>query len=286
MDLSGIIFVVLAIVWAVYLIPQVLKRHDEVARTRSIDRFSTAVRVLARREPVDRHDSRLVVIPVRPAVTGVLPVPATDPVVRRPAVRRTAARVAARAAARRRRRILVALLGLDVLTAAAAYLGYVPRWAVTVPVGLTVLFVVLCRTQVRHERARDVAVPPKRAEAVDQPLPEVGEVGEVGEVTEFDETEDTVGIAVADLQPALEREDSSVAPGNAASVWDPLPVTLPTYVTKAKAPRTVRTIELGEPGTWTSGRTPEDAEIAARATEAASAPKAGPTGDGQQAVGS
>ena len=37
------------------------------------------------------------------------------------------------------------------------------------------------------------------------------------------------------------------------SLWDPLPVTLPTYVTKPKARRTVRTIDLGEPGTWTSG---------------------------------
>ena len=50
--MSGIIFVVLAVAWAVYLIPKALRHHDEVARTRSIDRFSTAMRVLARREPV------------------------------------------------------------------------------------------------------------------------------------------------------------------------------------------------------------------------------------------
>ena len=34
------------------------------------------------------------------------------------------------------------------------------------------------------------------------------------------------------------------------SLWDPLPVTLPTYVIKPKARRTVRTIDLSEPGTW------------------------------------
>jgi hypothetical protein len=33
-DLSGIIFVLLAIAWAVFLIPKALKHHDEVARTR------------------------------------------------------------------------------------------------------------------------------------------------------------------------------------------------------------------------------------------------------------
>src|SRR6185436_18203340 len=66
-DLSGIIFVVLAVAWAVYLIPKALRHHDEVARTRSIDRFSTAMRVLARREPVNRRDARLVVSPARAA---------------------------------------------------------------------------------------------------------------------------------------------------------------------------------------------------------------------------
>ena len=33
-DLSGVIFVVLAVAWAVFLIPKALKHHDEVARTR------------------------------------------------------------------------------------------------------------------------------------------------------------------------------------------------------------------------------------------------------------
>ena len=58
---------VLAVAWAVYLIPKALRHHDEVARTRSIDRFSTAMRVLARREPVSRRDARLVVSPARAA---------------------------------------------------------------------------------------------------------------------------------------------------------------------------------------------------------------------------
>ncbi len=53
-------------------------------------------------------------------------------------------------------------------------------------------------------------------------------------------------------------------------------MTLPTYVSAPKAKRTVRTIDLGEPGTWTSGRTAEDAEIAARAA-AEEAARKGPT---------
>jgi len=34
-DLSGIIFVVVALAWAVYLIPKALKHHDEIARDAS-----------------------------------------------------------------------------------------------------------------------------------------------------------------------------------------------------------------------------------------------------------
>ena len=51
MDLSALIFVALAVAWAVYLIPKALKHHDDVVRSRSVDRFSHTMRVLARREP-------------------------------------------------------------------------------------------------------------------------------------------------------------------------------------------------------------------------------------------
>ena len=66
----------LAVAWAVYLIPKAIRHHDEVARTRSIDRFSTAMRVLARREPVNRRDARLVVVPGRAVATPRVLTPA------------------------------------------------------------------------------------------------------------------------------------------------------------------------------------------------------------------
>ena len=53
------------------------------------------------------------------------------------------------------------------------------------------------------------------------------------------------------------------------ALWDPVPVTLPTYVSKpAAARRTVRTIDLDASGVWTSGRTEADAALA-RDAEAA-----------------
>ena len=68
MDLSGLIFVALAVAWAVYLIPKALRHHDEVVRSRSVEKFSHTMRVLARREPVDRRNARLVVTPTRSSV--------------------------------------------------------------------------------------------------------------------------------------------------------------------------------------------------------------------------
>lgn len=281
-DLSGIIFVVLAIAWAVFLIPKALKQHDEVARTRSIDRFSTAIRVLAHREPVNERDTRLVVTPTRststrrvvttrpaaPTATATVTRPTGQgrPTPVAPVVSRTrtvARRQAARAAARRRRRLLTGLLLCDVVVVVLAYLAVVPWWSVAIPVGLTVVYLVLCRTQVRHESATVVGAPAARTEA--EPVEEV-EVVDVAEVVDVDghrvaelEQEDTIGIPVALLQAAIASGEP------AGTLWDPLPVTLPTYVTKPKAHRTVRTIDLGEPGTWTSGRTAQDAQIAAEA---------------------
>ena len=143
---------VLAVAWAVYLIPKALKHHDEVARTRSIDRFSTAMRVLARREPVNRRDARLVVAPPRAAGNPrVLARPGSPP----PDAQRGGAPVAVTSAPRCRRRlparrrtgprpagagILTFLLLCTAGTAAAAALGYAPWWSLAVPGGLTLAY--------------------------------------------------------------------------------------------------------------------------------------------------
>ncbi|MCW2794451.1 MAG: hypothetical protein JWO76_3549, partial [Nocardioides sp.] len=92
MDLSAFIFVALAVAWAVYLVPKALKHHDDVVRSRSVDRFSHTMRVLARREPVNRRNARLVVTPGRPARTAVVVTKGAEPgsapaPERRPAVR-------------------------------------------------------------------------------------------------------------------------------------------------------------------------------------------------------
>jgi hypothetical protein len=290
-DLSGIIFVVLAVAWAVYLIPKALKHHDEVARTRSIDRFSTAMRVLARREPVSRRDARLVVTPPRAADNPrvlVAAVPAASVAQsaqssagRPSAVARPAARAAARAAARRRRRILSFLLLADVVVGVLAALVVVPAWAPAIPVALTLLYLVLCRTQVRQQseadwdRELEIAV---ASEPMTEPVLAVRRNSQGFE--EIDPNEDTITIpAVVDVV--------AVATLDGGSLWDPLPVTLPTYVSKPMAKRTVRTIDLNEPDAWSSGRSAEDSELVAASTAAeATADTAAGAAEDQRAVGS
>ncbi|HET6626505.1 MAG TPA: hypothetical protein VFG63_08940 [Nocardioidaceae bacterium] len=333
MDLSGIIFVVLAVAWAVSLIPKALKHHDEVARTRSIDRFSTAMRVLARREPVNRRDARLVVSP-RPAGTPRVLLPGTSAgqsaaavaavvasteapeaeAVRRPATRPASRRAAARAAAKRRRHILIGLVVVDLGVTGVAAFGLLPWWSVAVPVTLTLAYLYLCRRQVRHENdilwARPDEAPaepdselvPHRAIRVDAaygtPQSRRNEQG----FEEVSPDEDTVAISAAAVAAGLAAasvEEADAAAARATSVetvavavptvdggslWDPLPVTLPTYVGKSRAARTVRTIDLSEPGTWTSGRSEADSRLVEEAGVAADASGAGQ--DDQRAVGS
>jgi hypothetical protein len=268
-DLSAVIFVVLAVAWAVYLIPKALKHHDEVAKTRSVDTFSSELRVVARREAVSSRDSRLVV----PSASGSEDADAPTaekaaksekaaPVDRRAA---RAARLAARAAARRRRRVLLFLLFCTAVVAGLAAFAIVPWWADASPGGLVLLWLVLCRTQVR--RARDARWEADLVDAIEQeeavrPAAAGLDVPAVRNAQGFEEVapeEDTIAIPVDVLDAVM------VPTEDGGSLWDPLPVTLPTYVTKPKAKRTVRTIDLDEPGTWTSGRNEQDSALVAEA---------------------
>lgn len=236
MDLSALIFVALAVSWAVYLVPKALKHHDDVVRSRSVDRFSHTMRVLARREPVDRRNARLVVSPGRtpssPIVSTKHTTPAPAPLTRE----------ATNRAARRRRRVLGAVLLALVATAAVAGFGVISWWYVAIPGGLLVAWLVACRLMVRHEQAL----------RFDADLREA-----TGEIP-----------AVRDDGPGAPLDDDTTQTPAITdpSLWDPMPVTLPTYVSAPPAARRgVRTIDLDSSGVWTSGRTEADAVIARQA---------------------
>lgn len=273
MDLSALIFVALAVAWAVYLVPKALKHHDDVVRSRSVDRFSHTMRVLARREPVNRRNARLVVQPGRAASSSVVTTKAPKPAAASAAA--TSRREAANRAARRRRRVLGALLLLGVVVVALAGFAVVSWWYAAAPATLLVAWLVACRLMVRRERG--VAAPSRRL-----PL-------EAEDEDEQDAPEDRTAGAGAPADDSSMVDTSSMpAVAIDPTLWDPVPVTLPTYVTKpAAARRTVRTINLDDSGVWTSGRTDVDAAIARDADEADKAARARKQGgDDQRAVGS
>jgi hypothetical protein len=226
-DLSGLIFVALAVAWAAYLIPKALRHHEDVVRGRSVDRFSESMRVLARREPVSARMARLVVTPSRESERAVAPTPDE---------RYAARRAATRTATKRRRRVLGVLLLTLAATTVACALHRLAWPYVAVPVGLLMAWLVACRLMVKKERAWRPAA-----------LVEADETGEI--------------------EPVPATPDAAAGPVEARDpkLWDPVPVTLPTYVSKPPARRTVRTIDLDATGVWTSGRSEADSALAREA---------------------
>lgn len=243
MDLSALIFVALAVAWAVYLIPKALKHHDEVVRSRSVDRFSQTMRVLARREPINRRDARLVVTPTRQPSAPTVETKATS--TRSPQPSYAARRAAARTATRRRRNVLLLLLLVNTVVVGLA-VARLTTWPWTaVPAGLLVAWLVACRVMVRGERAaaRPVRVPLAVPVDISFELPET-----------------------ADSPLVADVEAVAVEPVRAEGAWDMVPTTLPTYVSKpAAVRRTVQTIDLDSTGVWSSGRNDEDSALARQA---------------------
>lgn len=279
MGLTGVIYAIIVIGWAAFLVPLALRRHDQAARNRSIERFSSAMRVLSRR---GGDEARVVVTPPRSADRLVTPtsndaVEADEPVrIPRPT------RAAMKAAAARRRRVLVLLLALTAVVAGLAAFVLVPWWSVAIPVALVVGFLWLARRQVRladerfwqeaaDSRPEPTNVVSRTAARVDAShgasrTDDATDATDDGEPTITLTAEQVARVAAAALEEEI-VEVVALTTANGESLWDPLPVTLPTYVDKPAAQRTYRNIELGEPGTWSAGHSAADSTLASKTAE-------------------
>jgi hypothetical protein len=248
-DPSALIFVALAVAWAVYLIPKALEHHEEGARTRTVERFSARLRILGRREPVSRRKARLVTSSDAPATTErTSSRRTTTPELTAEQLR--ARRRAAARAARRRLRVVTLILVANVAVAAVAYFKVIDWVWCAVPAGVLVAWLVACRLMVKRERAglRPRARIPAEL-PTDKPSDATGEIARVD--------------AAAPGAEPTERDPDS---------WDPVSVPLPTYVSKPVARRTVSTIDLDSTGVWSSGRSAADSKLA-REAEAVERPK-------------
>ncbi|MDP9241408.1 MAG: hypothetical protein M3O55_12345, partial [Actinomycetota bacterium] len=76
--MSSLILLVIVAAWAVVLVPMLLNRHESASEIRSVDRFATAMRVLARRTATS-GDRRYVVVPRQPERAPSVVVNGTSP---------------------------------------------------------------------------------------------------------------------------------------------------------------------------------------------------------------
>jgi hypothetical protein len=130
---------------------------------------------------------------------------------------------------------------------ALAGLGILLWWSVSIPAMLIVAFVVLTRVQLRRQaRERAAFVAERRARAAAR-----HDRGPAVAPPSSPDNEMTVEVKL----PVAEPPKPEPKPISSEGLWDPVPVTLPTYVLKEKAPdRTVRTINLSGPEVFSSAR--------------------------------
>src|SRR3954451_6556595 len=119
---SAVIYAAIVVMWGVVLVPMWLRRHDAATESRSAERFSTAMRTLSRRTHAT-PGRRYVVMPRREA--GALSVHVSGAsAARRPPARSARSQPAGRRSiVARRRRALLALAGVVLLTFALAVAG-------------------------------------------------------------------------------------------------------------------------------------------------------------------
>jgi hypothetical protein len=210
---TGVIFAMIAAFWLVYLIPYYLShRGDAEDGEIDIPFTPSAVTIVRSGESLAQADE------------GVAEV--STPLTRSAQLREL--RLIDEHAAQRRRRVLIFLLLVQLGVAALAYFGIGAWWGAAIPAGLLLLFLIVARFSVRTMRA-DLD---RRAQRIKQ---------------SFDE--ETVALALTE-QDVADHEHSvelSVPLAGLGSLWDPVPITRPTYVSTPLAPRTVRTIDLSAP---------------------------------------
>lgn len=216
MGFGGLIFVVIALAWLGYLVPLFLHRHENGLLEEPLpdEPITPSVTIVRRGVPLDVAEEETALV--------------STPLNRRAALRELDL-VDARAAIRRRIVLGVLLSAATVLGVLAA-LGRVEWWSVAVPGGLIAAFLGVARITVVRMRADLDA----RAERIRT----MGRTEQTVAITVLRDTEDAVNETSVDLTAPIEA---------VASLWDPVPITKPTYVSKPLAPRTVRTIDLSAP---------------------------------------
>jgi hypothetical protein len=252
---SGIIYAVIIVMWAAYFIPRWLKRHEELSESRSVEKFDHAMRILSRKDATP--DQREVVMPRRPAAPKrTLPARTPLPTAGPATVRRTSRGRRPMSATVRRRRILAGLLLSTFVATVLAPLTPVPWWAPAALLVLTLADVAHLRAQVRSSREvtrsreavrRSMRSRLTRFDALDKLMSVRRELAE-------ERAAENARWAAAEEAERRVREEEERQAADAAGRWDPVPVPLPTYVSKPPAPRRAPPIDLAHQEAWSEAQ--------------------------------
>lgn len=229
---------VIVAAWAVVLVPMLLSRHEAANEVRSVDRFATAMRVLARRSAAS-SEARYVVVPRRPESTPSVVVNGTTPftsyvgdaapqradradVPAEPRAQAARLQEVRQRVVVRRRRVVLVLAALALALLAAALWTSSTWW---IPQGLCDVLLFAYLVHLRRETARMAA---RRARAASRAR----------------RAAEHTAAALAASSARLDGLAHLTTPANAVIIerqedgsWHPVPVPLPTYVTAPMAPR-------------------------------------------------
>ena len=251
---SSLIYVAIVAMWAGLLIPMWLRRHEQETEVRSVDRFSSAMRILSRRTPPP-PDRRYLVMPQRPAA-ATLPVAdvpraaarrAAPPQQRRPErAPRSRPAPGRTALMARRRRVFVGLALIAFVTFSLALAGFVSWWWQFVADLAALGFIAHLRAEAkrsslmarRRRQLRARRTPAHVPAPAPSPAPSPAPMHEAVDIPGFAPA--TVAATVVSGPLVVDEE-----------TWEPVPVPLPTYVTAPVAERPEpMTIDLTRPGHW------------------------------------
>ena len=228
------IFAAIAIAWLAYLVPHFVRSADDedVEEPGDPGRFSESMRII-------RHGTA----PLLNQDLAEMPAyEISTPMTRRAAIRDL--RRLERVAAGRRRRVLLVLLALVTGVLGLCASGLAPWWLLVLPGALLAAFVTVARISVRAMR-RDL----------DARYRDIRRGSD----------ESTVRLSRVEVRAAGAAVGATPAVTTGV-LWDPVPITMPTYVSKPLAPRTVRTIDLSGPGVSPRQSGPVTADAPAGAT--------------------
>ena len=223
------IFAAIAIAWLAYLVPHFVRRRDD-ERTEDVeegdltDRFADSIRIV-------RHGTAPL---LDQDLEEIEAFEVSTPHTRQAAINDL--RRLEQLAASRRRRVLLGLMAVLSAVVGVCAVDLIPWWSVAIPGGLLLIFVVVARFSVHQMR-----------KSLDARYAQITQGS--NETTVFLSRKE-MAARVAAATPTTTTSEVA-KPG---VLWDPVPITMPTYVSKPLAPRTVRTIDLSGPGVTSSAR--------------------------------